>query len=145
MKLKTIPLMVIVILSLISINFYKGTSTVQPPNKVDLTIKKIEGVWRVVDANNNPKIIVHKGNQVTWTSPASDVAFQFPDKVNHYLEPDSTVDHLPDGYTKYVKAGHKIKFHIKMNAPTDTLEYAVFVIKGRQFAKGQSPPKIIIQ
>lgn len=145
MKFKTIPLTVIVILSLISINLYKNTSTVPPPNKVDLTIKKIKGVWRVVDANNNPRIIVYKGNQITWTSPASDVVFQFPDKVKHFLKPDSRDDSLPDGYTKYVKAGHKIKFHIKMNAPTDTLEYAVFVIKGLQFAKGQSPPKIIIK
>jgi hypothetical protein len=145
MKLKTIPLTVIVILSLILTNLYKDMSNVQPPNKVYLTIKNIEGVWRVVDANNNSRIIVHKGSQVTWISPASDVAFQFPTKVKQILAPDSTVDRLPDGYTKYVKAGHKIKFHIKMNAPTDTLEYAVFVIKGRKYAKGQSPPKIIIQ
>ncbi len=145
MKLKTISLTIIVILLLASYGFNDETPSVPPPNKIDLTIKEIDGVWRVVDSSDSPVIIAGKGTQITWTCPASDVVFQFPSKVKKILDADSNSDDLTDGYTKHVKAGHKIKFHVKKSATADTLEYAVFVIGSSEFAKGESPPKIIIK
>ena len=145
MKLKTISLTIIAILLLASYGFNDETPTVPPPNKIDLTIKEIDGVWRVVDSSDSPVIIAAKGTQITWICPSSDVVFQFPSKAKKILAADSNSDDLPDGYTKYVKAGHKIKFHVKNSVRADTLEYAVFVIDSSKFAKGESPPKIIIR
>lgn len=115
----------------------------QPPaSKYELKIKKIGGVWKVLDSNNKTKVRVKGGDKITWTAEGSDVAFQFPSAK--YLLPESKQDSLIGGYTKYLKDGKKLKMKIKDDAKNDTIVYAVFVIKDGVFAEGGSPPRIII-
>ncbi|HKI47668.1 MAG TPA: hypothetical protein VKA08_20225 [Balneolales bacterium] len=145
MKLKSISLIIIAMLLLTASVYYEGTQGNRGPDKIDLTIKKVKGIWRVVDSHDNATIIVNKGDKITWHAVGSDVVFQFPHKVGKFFKPDSADDSMPDGYTKYVREGHQLKFKVRSNAPSDTVEYAIFVLQGSKFARGESPPKIIIR
>lgn len=114
-----------------------------PASKIDLEIKKVGGVWKVVDGNNKTKVHVKGGDKITWKAEGSNVVFQFPSKK--YLIPETKEDSLSKNNTKKIKAGgKKLKFKISEDAKKDTIVYAIFVIKDGVFAEGGSPPKIII-
>ncbi|NIV13314.1 MAG: hypothetical protein GWN62_19125, partial [Aliifodinibius sp.] len=51
----------------------------QEPPEVNLTIKKIEGEWKVVDESDKTHVKAKKGAKVTWTAVGTDVYFQFMD------------------------------------------------------------------
>lgn len=127
--------------------FYAGylvntPSIVSPPSTKELSIKKIDGVWKVVDSENKTKVNVKGGDKITWTTEGSDVLFQFPDAK--YLKDEATSEDLPNGYTTSVKNGKKLKLKIKDDARQDTVVYSVFVDIDSVYAVGSSPPKIII-
>ena len=145
MKLKSISLLIIAMLLLTSLVYNEDTPGNHGPNKIDLTVKKINGTWRVVDSHDKATIIVNKGDKITWHAVGSDIVFQFPRKVGRYFEPDSTSDALSDSFTKYVKNKHQLKFKVRNEAPSDTVEYAIFVVRDSKFARGESPPRIIIK
>ncbi|MFC2139513.1 hypothetical protein ACFLR4_02520 [Bacteroidota bacterium] len=138
---------VIFLAGLAMILFYAGylvntPSIVSPPATKDLTIKKIDNVWKVVDGQNKTKIHVKGGDKITWLASGSDVTFNFPDAK--YLKHETTGEDLPNGYTAPLKNGKKFKLKIKDNAKQDTIVYSVFVNIDSVYAVGSSPPKIII-
>lgn len=121
------------------------TIPISPLSKtVELEIVKIDGVWRVVDVTNQKKIVVKvkKKDTIVWTVTGTDATFQFPEGL---FDPASDADNLPDGYTKFIADGHKLKLIIRDDAPTGTYQYAVFCNADGVFARGDSPPVIIIE
>jgi len=85
---------------------------------------------------------VKKKDTIIWTAEGTDVYFQFPDAL---FNPEGAADSLTEGYTKFLKDGKKLKLKVKDNAAPGTYEYAVFCTADGVFAKGESPPKIVIE
>ena len=120
-------------------------SPVSPPAKsYDLALVKVGDDWKVVDANDHSKtkVKVKKKDTIVWSVSGTDAYFQFPDVL---FNPVSSADSLHNGYTKFVKDGKKLKLKIKDDAPAGTYEYAIFCTADGVFAKGDSPPKIVIE
>ena len=142
MKVKLTLFIIGFCLIVLSAGFFRP-QTPPPPKTVDLTIMKIDGVWRVVDATNHKKteVNVTKKDRVTWTVEGSNAYFQFPGIFN----PAGKEDSLKNGYTKFLKSGKKLHLKIKDDAAPGTYEYAVFITADGVFAQGDSPPKIIIR
>jgi len=116
-----------------------------PSPKYDYVIKKVEGVWRVVDAEDNSKreLKVKRNDKIVWTAEGTDVFIQF--SSDQILDPQAETDHLKNGYTKVLKDGKKLKMKIKGEAKYGTYTYAVFCMANQEFAQGNSPPKIIVE
>ena len=124
-----------------------GMSTINtspPSNTVNLSILKVDGVWKVVQSadHKNFKVKVKKNTKIIWTAHGSDVSFQFP---NFLFSPVDAQDTLISSSTKFLKNGKKLKLMVKSYAPSGTFEYAVFCTTDGAFAIGGSPPKIIIE
>lgn len=120
-------------------------SSVSPPAKShDLALVKVGDDWKVVDANDHSKtqVKVKKKDTIVWSVKGTDAYFQFPAEL---FNPVSSTDSLHNGYTKFVKDGKKLKLKIKDDAPAGTYEYAIFCTADGVFAKGDSPPKIVIE
>ncbi len=111
------------------------TMTGQDVKKHQVTIKKINNEWRVVDSEDNSKSVVRskRGEQIIWTAEGSDVYFQFMDEK------------LVGNYTRTLKDGQKLVLNVGNGAKSGSNPYAVFCIKDKEFARGQSPPAIIIE
>lgn len=105
---------------------------------------KVDGVWKVVDATDtsNTQIKVKKKDTIVWKIEGTDAVFQFPQQL---FDPADSTDALADGYTKTVKDGHKLKLKVRSDAASGIYEYAVFCKTDGVFARGSSPPKIIVQ
>jgi hypothetical protein len=118
---------------------------ISPPSKTyNLTIMKIGDVWKVVYSDNHQKteVKVKRNETITWTIEGSNAYLQFPKKL---FNPVGKEDSLSNGYTKFLKNGKKLKLKVKDNAVPGTYEYAVFITADGVFARGDSPPRIIIQ
>jgi hypothetical protein len=91
--------------------------------------------WKVVDAEDSlvTKIKVKKGDEVTWEAHGSDLYFQFMD------------EQLFGGYTYYLEDGKKLKLVVGNKAEARTYKYAVFCIADLEYARGDSPPVIIVE
>lgn len=116
-----------------------------PPAKdADLKVVKIEGVWKIVYASDSTKtqVKVKKKDTIIWTAEGTDAYFQFPAVLFNPVDPE---DSLANGFTKFLKDGKKLKLKVKDDAPEGTYEYAVFCTPDGVFAKGDSPPIIIIE
>ncbi len=143
MKIKMGMFITGIILSIFITGFIlKPTFT--SPNTYELKIVKIDNVWRVVDATDSTKtkIKVKKKDTVIWTAEGTDAYFQFPETL---FNPVSAKDSLHNGYTKFLKNGKKLKLKVKDNAPAGTYEYSVFCTPAGVYARGDSPPKIIVE
>lgn len=139
--------LIISILSIVLMMFLLGffmMPTSPPANKFQLKVIKIDGEWKVVDASDytKSKVKVRKKDTIVWTVEETDTYFQFPAKL---FNPVGTADSLIGGYTKFVRDGKKLKLKVKDDAPAGTYEYAVFCTADGEFAKGESPPKIVIE
>jgi hypothetical protein len=143
MKVKFILFIAGFSLIVLSAGFFQPQAT-PPPKSVDLIVMKVGDVWKVVDATNHKKIVVHvkKKDTITWTVQGSNAYFQFPDKL---FDPAGKEDSLKNGYIKSLKNGKKLKLKVKDDAALGTYEYAVFITADAVFAQGDSPPKIIIE
>ena len=138
------------LLSLVSIFlvlFFTGfiiLSEPPAPKKYELVITKIDNVWRVVDATDYTKtqVKVKKKDTIVWTVKGTDASLQFPGNLFNPVDPE---DSLHNGYTKFLKNGKKLKLKVRDDALPGTYEYAVFCITDGVFARGDSPPKIIIK
>ncbi len=133
-------------ISIITMFFIAGFFLVPvnpPANVYNLKIIKIDGTWKVVDASDysKTKIRVKKKDIIVWTAEGTDVYFQFPGKL---FNPTAAADSLKDGYTKFLKDGKKLKLKVRSDALSGIYEYAVFCTANGEFAKGESPPKIVI-
>lgn len=100
-----------------------------------LVVKVIDNEWRVVFENDYSKsdVTLRRGDRIRWTVEGSDVSFQFPDARI-----------FGDGI-KVVKAGTPLVLAITANSPVGTFPYSVFVHGSLTYARGQSPPRIIIR
>lgn len=100
-----------------------------------LVVKVIDNEWRVVfeDDNSRSDVTLRRGDRIRWTVEGSDVSFQFP---------DSRI--FGEGI-KVVKAGTPMVLAISANSPGGTFPYAVFVHQAMTYARGQSPPRIIVR
>ncbi len=119
------------------------TSTSQ--KTTTLVVMKIDNVWRVVDATDktNTKVKVKKKDTIVWEVDGTDAFFQFPAELFNPVDQSDSLS--GGGYTKFVKDGHKLKLKIKDDAPSGTYEYAIFCSADGVFARGDSPPKIIVE
>jgi hypothetical protein len=118
-------------------------SCAQPPEPEAhyLTVKKQQNRWRVVDAQDSTKfvILVRRGDTVTWTAHGSDAYFQFMDST---LVVDKEGNRI---YRMNIADGQSRGLIIGQNARRGPHQYAVFVIRDTAFARGQSPPQIIVR
>lgn len=132
-----------IILMMLSVGFVVVPDS-PPAKKYELKVIKVDGEWKVVDATDysKSKVKVKKKDTIIWTVAGSDAYFQFPANL---FNPVNEADSLVEGYTKFVRDGKKLKLKVKDDAPAGTYEYAVFCTADGVFAKGESPPKIVIE
>jgi hypothetical protein len=143
MKVKLTLFVIGFFLIALSAGFFE--QPVSPPSKTyNLTIMKIGDVWKVVhsDDHKKTKVEAKKNETITWTVEGSNANLQFPEKL---FDPVGKEDSLSSGYTKFLKNGKKLKLKVKDSAVPGTYEYAVFVTADGVFARGDSPPKIVIR
>lgn len=102
---------------------------------INLVIKKINGEWKVVQADDNRKTQVKAkpGQRITWTTEGTEVFFQF------------MTDKLFNNYNFNGKNKSKIALTVNAKAGRGMYPYAVFCMEDSTFAKGDSPPVIIIE
>lgn len=100
-----------------------------------LVVKVIENEWRITMADDTSKsdITVKRGDRIQWIVEGSDASFQFP---------DSRITGLS---TRKVNDGNPLVLAISNNAPSGIHPYSVFIHKDFEYARGQSPPRIIIE
>ncbi len=103
--------------------------------KIDFTVKKIRNKWRTVDKKNGKKFTIEakKRDEISWTADGSDISFQFPDLFSRR---NNDVK---------LKDGKSIKLKVAPNARPGVYTYAAFIHKDEVFARGESPPTIIIR
>ncbi len=144
MKGKISLLVIVMFLSVFISCNQEQQSTSESPKKYEMKIIKVEGIWRVVDATDTTKteLKVNRKDTIVWTVGGTNAYFQFPDSL---FKPVGREDSLKNGYTKFIKDGHKLKLKIKDNAPSGTYAYAVFCGADSMFAQADSPPRIIIK
>jgi hypothetical protein len=100
-----------------------------------LVVKLINNEWRVVfeDDYSKSDVTLRRGDRIKWVVEGSDVSFQFPD-----------VRIFGDGI-RVVRAGNSMVMAVSANSPTGNFPYAVFVHESMTYARGQSPPRIIVR
>jgi len=143
MRVKLIVFITCTVLLIFFTGFYL-LSIQSSPKKYNLVVMKIGNEWKVVDATDytKTKVKVKKKDTIIWTVKGTDASFQFPDSLFDAVDPE---DSLHNGYTKFVKSGKKLKLKVKADALAGIYEYAVFCTADGVFARGDSPPKIIIE
>ena len=104
----------------------------EPPKDVDLSIKKIGNVWKVViTGTTETDVHVTEGQKVIFHAEGSDVYIQFDN------------DKLFGGHTKTIKNGKQLTLGVGKVAK-GIYTYAAFCSGPGVFAEGGSPPKIIV-
>ncbi len=100
-----------------------------------LVVKLINNEWRVVfeDDYSKSDVTLRRGDRIRWKVEGSDVSFQFPDTRI-----------FGDGI-RVVRAGNSMVMAVSANSPTGNFPYAVFVHESMTYARGQSPPRIIVR
>ncbi|MFZ0390362.1 MAG: hypothetical protein WAN36_07860 [Calditrichia bacterium] len=126
----------VIFVVLIGMGVFLFSQPPEPPAKThNLSIKKMNKKWRVVDANDTSRvhIVAHRGDKIVWYAQGSDVYFQFMD------------DKIFGGYTRHLKDGQKLVLNVNKLAKSGENRYAVFCLSDNEFATGGSPPTIIIE
>jgi hypothetical protein len=100
-----------------------------------LVVKLINDEWRVVyeDDYSKSDVTLRRGDRIRWVVEGSDVSFQFPD-----------IRIFGEG-TKVVRAGNSLVMAVSANSPFGDFPYSVFVHESMNYARGQSPPRIIVR
>ena len=96
----------------------------------------VDDVWKIVDRQDpdRTEIVVSRGDTVVWYAPENrDIYFQFMDRE------------LTGEYTREVLKGDSVTITIGENAETGEHPYAVFVYDAREYARGESPPRLFIR
>jgi hypothetical protein len=127
--------LVLVIAIMWSSSVLIGEEMQNPPQDVEISIKKVKKKWKVVDATDstNTNIKGKRGQKIVWKAEGSDVYFQFMD------------DKLVGNYTRRLKDGQKLTLVIGPNAKKGVNYYAVFCLSDSTYAVGGSPPKLTIE
>ncbi len=95
-----------------------------------------DGVWKIVDSEDPDKaeIEVVRGDTVVWQAPQeSSIYFQFMD------------DRLTGAFTAVADSGESLSLTIGEEAKEGENPYAAFVINDSTYARGESPPRMIIR
>jgi hypothetical protein len=95
-----------------------------------------DDVWRIVDARDmrSTQIEVARGDTVVWYAPEDrDIYFQF------------MTEDLTGVYTEEVRQGESLTLLIGGDAQSGENRYAVFVYDAREYAQGESPPRMIVR
>lgn len=100
-----------------------------------VVVKIINNEWRVVLEGNNSKsdVTLRRGDRIRWLVEGSDASFAFPDSRIFGHE------------TREVKAGNPLVMAVSANSPKGTFPYTVFIHESMTYARGQSPPRIIVR
>ena len=100
-----------------------------------VVVKIIGDEWRVVleDDESKSDVIVRRGDRIRWVVEGSDASFAFPDIRIFGLE------------TRDVKDGNPLVMAVSGNSPKGTFAYTVFIHESMTYARGQSPPRIIVR
>jgi hypothetical protein len=100
-----------------------------------VVVKIIGDEWRVVLDGDDTKsdVTLRRGDRIRWVVEGSDASFHFPDARIFGQE------------TREVKAGNPLVLAVTPNSPKGTFAYAVFIHESMTYARGQSPPRIIIR
>jgi hypothetical protein len=100
-----------------------------------LIVKVIDGEWRVVfeEDESRSDVTLRRGDRIRWVVEGSDASFQFPDVRIFGQE------------TREVKAGNPMVMAVSENSPKGTFPYTVFIHESMTYARGQSPPRIIVK
>ncbi|WP_133120232.1 hypothetical protein [Rhodohalobacter barkolensis] len=99
----------------------------------ELVVKMVDDEWRVVYKNDETKstVLAKKNDRVSWTAEGSDISFQFDES-------------LFGGSSFELEDGESLMRPLAPGAKVGEYIYAVFVRGAGVFAKGESPPRIII-
>ncbi|MFC3416136.1 hypothetical protein [Algoriphagus hitonicola] len=99
-----------------------------------LVVKVINDEWRVVFDGDETRsdVVLRRGDRIRWVVEGSDASFAFPDTRIFGLE------------TRDIKDGNPLVMAVSANAPEGTYAYSVFIHEAMTYARGQSPPRIII-
>ncbi|MGY6523151.1 MAG: hypothetical protein ACXIUD_15570 [Mongoliitalea sp.] len=100
-----------------------------------LVVKVINDEWRVVIDGDESRsdVTMRRGDRIRWVVEGSDASLTFPDQKIFGHD------------TREVKAGNPLVLAVSANSPRGTFAYTVFVHEGMTYARGQSPPRIIIR
>ena len=100
-----------------------------------LVIKLINDEWRVVfeDDYSKSDVTLRRGDRIRWVVEGSDASFQFPDT------------RIFGEGTRVVKAGNSLVMAVSAKSPMGNFPYAVFMHESMTYARGQSPPRIIVR
>ncbi len=113
---------------------FEDKSSTLAPKDHQVSIKKIDGEWKVVLSEDpTKKVKAKKKDKITWNIEGTDVFFQFMDES------------LFGESKAHGKNGKKVTLTIRDNMPVGTYKYAVFCLQDSTFATGNSPPEIIIE
>lgn len=105
------------------------------PTEHTLVIKKINDEWRVVHADDETKstIVVNRRDRIRWVVEGSGASFQFDD------------ENLFGGNTRVIQEGNPLVLAVGNSARIGAYTYAVFIHTDQVFARGESPPRIIVE
>jgi hypothetical protein len=107
------------------------------PDAHHMTVRMLDRVWRVVDAQDSSKFIIQarRGDTISWTTQGSDASFQFPHAA---LFVEGIIQLTLDD-------GESVTLTVSPSARKGAYPYAVFIHRDNVYARGQSPPEIIIR
>jgi hypothetical protein len=107
------------------------------PEAHNMIVRKMDDVWRVVDAQDSSKFIIRarRGDTISWTVQGSDASFQFPHAA---LFVDGIIQLTLDD-------GESVTLTVSPSARKGAYPYAVFIHRDNVYARGQSPQEIIIK
>lgn len=100
-----------------------------------VVVKIIGDEWRVVleDDESKSDVTLRRGDRIRWIVEGSDASFAFPDSRIFGQE------------TREIKAGNPLVMAVSANSPKGTFAYSVFIHESMTYARGQSPPRIIVR
>ena len=100
-----------------------------------LVVKVINDEWRVVleDDDSKSDVRVRRGDRIKWVMEGSDASFQFPD-IRIFGES-----------TRVIQDGNSLVLAVSARSPRGEFPYTVFVHESMTYARGQSPPRIIVR
>ena len=100
-----------------------------------LVVKIIGDEWRVVleDDESQSDVTVRRGDRIRWVVEGSDASFSF------------TESRIFGHETREVKDGNPLVMAVTDNSPKGKFPYTVFIHESMTYARGQSPPRIIVR
>lgn len=119
-------------------DFFSEEDTDEPQRQAveyRLVVKVIDDEWRVVFEGDETRsdVTLRRGDRIRWVVQGSDASFAFPEQRIFGLE------------NRDVKDGNPLVMAISANSPKGTFPYTVFIHEAMTYARGQSPPRIIIR